>query len=386
MKLWLNFFALIIVVGNPICIDLNGQNLVPNASFELIIDFRGDKNSGWHKVQFSDTPDYFNTNSSYSGHSAYEKYYGGIKPKTGEGFIGIFCYRYNPERQIRNVREFVQTELLEPLIADSIYRIELSLCLEPESNVAIKNIGIYFTSDLLIDYKEYKLLAVKPQIEFAFSSPDTRNNWITFSSFYKATGDEKFTMLGNFRNDKNTSLFKLASIKDKTYKEKWDLVKGEKASYYYIDDIIIEKVTLEKKDTVESSNKSTNQLLTDTISIAEIAIDSAVILKNIFFEFNKADLLPASDYELQKLYNLLTSHRSVRIRIEGHTDNVGGYDFNLDLSKRRAESVVLYLLNRGIAADRIESAGYSYVFPIASNETPEGRQINRRVAFKILNK
>lgn len=365
---------------------LQGQNLVPNYSFEKILDFRGKNNSGWHKVQLSDTPDYFNTNKEYPGHSAFEKYYGGIRPKSGEGFIGIFCYRYNSERQIRNVREFVQTGLLEPLIADSLYRIEISLCLEPESNVAIKNFRIYFTSDLLTDYKEYKLLTVKPQVEFAFSSPDCRNSWITFSSFYKSTGDEKFIMLGNFRNDKNTSITKLATPKNKTYKEKWDLVKGEKASYYYMDDIVVEKVTLEKKDTVVSPDNPANKLLTDTISIADIAIDSAVILKNIFFEFNKADLLPESESELQKLYNLLTSHPSVRIRIEGHTDNFGGYDFNLDLSKKRAESVVLYLLNRGIAADRIESAGYSYVFPIASNETAEGRQINRRVAFKLLNK
>lgn len=383
MKLYLK---IILVSGMASCTILQGQNLIPNYSFEEIINFRGEKTSGWHKVQFSDTPDYFNINSNYSGHSVYEKYYGGIKPKTGEGFIGIFCYRYNPERQIRNVREFVQTELLEPLVTDSIYRIEISLRLEPESNVATKNFGIYFNSEFLADYKEYKLLTVKPQVEFAFSSPDSRNNWITLSSFYKASGNEKFIMLGNFRNDKNTSLYKLASINDKTYKKKWDLVKGEKASYFYIDDIIVEKVTLEKKDTVESFNNSTPQLVTDTISITDIPIDSAVILKNIFFEFNKADLLPASDKELQKLYNLLISHPSVRIRIEGHTDNFGGYDFNLDLSKRRAESVVLHLLNRGIAANRIESAGYSYVIPIASNETPEGRQINRRVTFKILNK
>lgn len=380
------YLKIILILGMASCTTLQGQNLIPNYSFEEIINFRGEKTSGWHKVQFSDTPDYFNINSNYSGHSAYEKYYGGIKPKTGEGFIGIFCYRYNPERQIRNLREFVQTELLEPLVTDSIYRIEISLCLEPESNVVIKNFGIYFNDEFLADYKEYKLLTIEPQVEFVLSSTDSRNNWITFSSFYKASGNEKFIMLGNFRSDKKTSLYKLASINDKTYKKKWDLVKGEKASYFYIDDIIVEKVTLEKKETIESFNNSSSPLVPDTISIADIPIDSAVILKNIFFEFNKADLLPASENELQKLYSLLVSHLSVRIRIEGHTDNLGGYDFNLDLSKRRAESVVLYLLNRGIAADRIESAGYSYVFPIASNETPEGRQINRRVTFKILNK
>jgi outer membrane protein OmpA-like peptidoglycan-associated protein len=115
-------------------------------------------------------------------------------------------------------------------------------------------------------------------------------------------------------------------------------------------------------------------------------LDSTIILKNIFFEFNKADLLPASFNELQKLHDLMVKNATLKIKIEGHTDNHGNYEFNLQLSKKRAESVVLYLINKGISSDRMESAGFSYAIPVASNDTPEGRQLNRRVAFKIISK
>jgi len=362
------------------------QNLVPNASFEEYVDFNSKKSTEWHKVQETDTPDYFNLNSNRPSNNIFDKYMGGTSAKSGDGFIGLFFYRLNPQRNIKNVREYIQTGLSESLQKDSLYRVEFSLCLDAESNAAIRNLGICFNTEPLIDYSEYKLFTLKPQIEFSLSSPDCRNNWITFSTFYQAKGNEKYLVLGNFKNDRNTSIQRLSQIKDQDNKEKWDLVNGEKAAYYYIDDIIIEKITLVKDQNrdVMDLDHETNEF--DSIDIEQISLDSTIILKNIFFEFDKADLLPGSFNELQKLYNLLTRNSTMRIKIEGHTDNQGGYDFNLQLSRRRAEAVVLYLINHGITSDRIESAGFSFAVPIATNETAEGRQLNRRVAFKIISK
>jgi outer membrane protein OmpA-like peptidoglycan-associated protein len=82
---------------------------------------------------------------------------------------------------------------------------------------------------------------------------------------------------------------------------------------------------------------------------------------------------------------ILAQHTELtRIRVEGHTDNVGGKSYNQDLSQRRARAVVRALVQRGIAAGRLEAQGYGFDRPVASNATAAGRAKNRRVEFTIL--
>jgi outer membrane protein OmpA-like peptidoglycan-associated protein len=74
----------------------------------------------------------------------------------------------------------------------------------------------------------------------------------------------------------------------------------------------------------------------------------------------------------------------LRIRVEGHTDNLGGDAYNVDLSFRRARAVVEYLASRGVPRERLEYRGYGAAHPVAPNDTPQGRSLNRRVEFTIL--
>ena len=360
------------------------QNLVPNPSFEVPINFDSENQLNWHKLQGSDTPDYFNFSGKSSSETIFAKYTGGADPKTGDGFIGLFCYRVNPQRGIRNVREFVETELLKPLEKDSLYKIELSLLLDGESNIAIKNFGVMFSDVTMQSNKDLKLFKLKPQIEFNSSYLINTHNWITVQSFYKSTGKEKYIILGNFRSDKNTVYKKIVPENQKGKKEKWDLSRTEKASYYYIDDVSVEKVSI--RNEIPDSDQVQRTEVPDTFNINKIEVDSAIILNNVFFNFDKYDLLPESYKELDKLYYLMKTNPSIKIRIEGHTDNIGGYQYNLELSLRRVESVARYLISKGISEQRIETAGYAFNYPIASNETEEGRKMNRRVVFKIIEK
>jgi outer membrane protein OmpA-like peptidoglycan-associated protein len=80
----------------------------------------------------------------------------------------------------------------------------------------------------------------------------------------------------------------------------------------------------------------------------------------------------------------MNSNPTVRMEISGHTDNVGSLKLNTNLSKARAESVVKYLVERGIDPSRLDYKGYAFSQPVAPNDTPEGRAKNRRVEFKIL--
>ena len=108
------------------------------------------------------------------------------------------------------------------------------------------------------------------------------------------------------------------------------------------------------------------------------------VLQNMFFATDKTDILPTSDAALQELYTLLNDNPDIRIRIIGHTDDVGKDDYNLRLSRGRSESVKKEMVKRGIASERIETAGRGELDPIVPNDSDEHRQMNRRVEIEIL--
>lgn len=109
-----------------------------------------------------------------------------------------------------------------------------------------------------------------------------------------------------------------------------------------------------------------------------------VVLKNVFFESGSAGLLPKSQVELDKLFELLQQHPGLKIQINGHTDNVGSAEDNLELSLNRAKAVYDYLVAKGISPDRLRYKGFGESKPIASNDTEAGRQMNRRTEFQII--
>lgn len=131
-------------------------------------------------------------------------------------------------------------------------------------------------------------------------------------------------------------------------------------------------------------NTSAFQQITKDVELKNIAVGSKIILKNIFFDFDKATLRPESTNELQRLTKLLVDVPTLKIEILGHTDSKGANDYNLKLSDNRAKAVVDYLIKAGISANRLTSKGYGEEQPISTNDTDEGRQLNRRTEFKIV--
>ncbi len=103
-----------------------------------------------------------------------------------------------------------------------------------------------------------------------------------------------------------------------------------------------------------------------------------IILEHIYFESNSALLSPNSQFEINKLYQLLTDQPSLTMSIIGHTDNVGTENDNLELSQKRANAVRVALLQKGILGTRLTAIGKGEALPLADNETQEGRNKNRR--------
>lgn len=109
-----------------------------------------------------------------------------------------------------------------------------------------------------------------------------------------------------------------------------------------------------------------------------------IVLRNVFFETGSAALRPESKIELNRLKSLLDENSKLKIRINGHTDNVGSEEANQKLSEQRAKAVHDYLVQNGIDAKRLSYKGFGESQPIDTNDTPEGRQRNRRTEFEVM--
>jgi outer membrane protein OmpA-like peptidoglycan-associated protein len=109
-----------------------------------------------------------------------------------------------------------------------------------------------------------------------------------------------------------------------------------------------------------------------------------IVLRNIYFETAKYELKQNSFAELNKLLKLLNQNKSMKIEIRGHTDNVGNNADNQLLSENRAKAVYDYLIENGIDKSRLNWKGFGDSMPIESNDTAEGRALNRRTEIKII--
>jgi outer membrane protein OmpA-like peptidoglycan-associated protein len=121
------------------------------------------------------------------------------------------------------------------------------------------------------------------------------------------------------------------------------------------------------------------------VALNKIEVGKAIALRNVFFDTDKAVILPESKAELKTLVDFIKENPTIKIRIKGHTDDVGNDAHNLDLSKRRAKAVYQHIVEQNVDPDRLSWEGYGETKPIESNATEEGRARNRRTEFEIVN-
>jgi outer membrane protein OmpA-like peptidoglycan-associated protein len=172
---------------------------------------------------------------------------------------------------------------------------------------------------------------------------------------------------------KNLSIGKyLASVKND---EPTDFnISVEKDGYVFINRMYTLPASTDKIQNVEYN-----------FVLRKVVEGSRLILRNIYFDFNKVTLKDESLFEINKLYNMLTENSRLMVEISGHTDKIGTKEYNNQLSYRRARAVVNVLTRKGIDPARIQAVGYGEDKPIASNDDErDGRELNRRVEFKVL--
>ena len=137
----------------------------------------------------------------------------------------------------------------------------------------------------------------------------------------------------------------------------------------------------------EKARKESDQLMRELSDLKAKQTERGIVLTigDVLFATGKADLSPDAIRNVDKLVDFLEKHPNRNVLIEGHTDNVGSDEYNLTLSQDRADSVKEQLVAKGIDPGRISTKGYGKKYPVATNDTPAGRQQNRRVEVIILN-
>jgi peptidoglycan-associated lipoprotein len=237
---------------------------------------------------------------------------------------------------------------------------------------------------------------------FVNNDPDLKIvNYFLSGTTVTADEDGNETILSNtnvrLMDEENNLIAETLTARDgqftfRVYPEENYNVIGEKPDYLTTR---IPFTTIGKSVHPDSLTKLiTNEIFKLKVPLEKIVIDKAIVLENIYYDLDQAYIRPDAARELDKLVAILNDNPEIKIELSSHTDSRATADYNMDLSKRRAQAAVEYIINRGIDPDRIVARGYGETQLIISDEeinklpTEEEKeaahQINRRTEFKIL--
>jgi len=346
MRIYLSFLLSVATIYGT-----TAQNLIPNPSFEKVsskinqsISTSREDFSNKVALWFSPTnvsPDVYKLHEQ---NSTFPDEFRLPQPVDGDCLAGIITnFYYNV---CKTYKEYISIQLTAPLVSQETYRMEFWVTSNETNRY---DFGVLFDVDKM-ELNQCSMLEMPVQ----FSTQDSieAHKWKKISFEFKATKPYSYVMIGNFKRSKEA-----------------------KREYLYLDDFHLAKQPLQEK---EQPKQSIPKKKSKPIAIAEIFNP-----RNILFKHGKYDLLTTSHQELNKLVEYLTNNNQTQLTIEGHTDNSGSATFNQQLSINRAAAIKRYLVTKGIHAGRITVLGYGSNRPMATNETETGRQLNRRVAFKL---
>jgi outer membrane protein OmpA-like peptidoglycan-associated protein len=309
------------------------QNLVPNGGFE-----RWEKGiaTGWE--DFAWTPDYIHVDMEKMWYDLHQ-----CGEKIGKGFLGLAN------------SEVTGTKLDKPLEKNKEYIITI-YAQRPESfcPAGISTVHVAFTVNKLPKKQGLTIEPYKAPFITLYSSGKKvikdRCRWVAFSGVYRANGNEAWFYIGGSR---------AASAAAKPKK-----------------DTLVTEASMDKSECLYMNY--------DSVVVKELST-KPFVLDGIYFEIGKSTLQPASFPSLDRLFDYAQTCASYKLKISGHTDNAGDTKKNLLLSKQRAESVVAYLVKKGIPKTRLLAEGCGDTKPVADNASEEGKAKNRRVEVELVN-
>ena len=340
-------------------------NIIPNPSFERYSSppigwfYKGKHYTNVMKYWSSATnasPDVFGPKVRVPEHWK-NKGFGRQLPRSGQSMSGITVYGCTEGKP--HCREYIQIQLSEPLVVGQDYLAEMWVSHLAKS-LRVNNLGFYFSTTKVEEITD-GVLPFEPTAKSNTVLEVKKGEWLPVSERFVARVEAEYLIIGNFLPDSLTET-KPGPTGSLPY------------AYYYLDDILVKKVPPILPIPVPE----------DDLSNIKLEAGKIVALRDIYFEHDEWELMPRSFVELKKLLKLMVGNPSLAIEVCGHTDNTGDIDYNKELSEKRAKSVVDYLNFNGISGDRTQYKGCGSSRPIATNSTPQGRQLNRRVEFVVL--
>lgn len=367
IKTWLIFFAALFLQEYATAQQSALVNVVPNPGFERF----GNPPIGWSykgayfgqvvKYWFSATtssPDVYGPGVKVPRDWA-NKGFGDQKAHSGASMAGLTLYGCTNGKP--HCREYIEIQLAEPLVPGQLYLVEFWAA-HLQRSTQINNLGVCFT-ETRIEKKAEEFL----KLDAHFSAKDIveapDGKWVKVSGTFQADKEYEYLILGNFSDDAHTLT---NAYRDDCFNY----------AYYYIDDVLVKKIP----------PILTVPIKPDDLTRQILEPGKPILLKNIYFEFDKDELMPRSYVELNKLLTIMQENPNMVIEIIGHTDDIGDDDYNKYLSRCRAKSVVTFLLESKILPARLRYKGAGEKEPVVPNNTEEGRAKNRRVEFAVVRK
>jgi outer membrane protein OmpA-like peptidoglycan-associated protein len=340
-------------------------NIVPNSGFERLSappigwSYKGAYFGQVVKYWFSPTsssPDLYGPGVQVPRDWA-DKGFGDQKPHGGNNMAGLTLYGCINGKP--HCREYVEILLSEPLVPGQSYYAEFWTT-HLDKSLQIDQLGMYFSEKKETRLTD-ELLAFTPQVKAEKIVEALGKKWVKVSGRFVADNEAEYLIVGNFADDPHTA----------TQSPRTD---AYNYAYYYVDDLVVRKIPPFLPVPVKA----------DDLTKIPLEAGKSIRLKSIYFEYGKHELIPRSYVELNKLLKIMQDNPRLSIEIVGHTDSDGSDNFNLDLSRRRAKAVVAFLTENKIQPKRLRHQGEGEAKPVAPNDTEEGRQLNRRVEFKVL--
>lgn len=289
-----------------------------------------------------------------------EKGFGDARPYKGRNMIGLTLYGCDHGKP--HCREYVQSMLKEPLVIGQKYYMDFWV--KPlNKSLLCNNIGAFFS--VFEIRKELDVqLKCKPQLFAKEIIAPNKNEWIHIEGIFTAQTAGKYIVLGNFFADDKTMTRNLPGKDPLNF------------AYYYFDEISLYKIPPYVEEPSEEG----------TFEACCIKKGDTIQLHNIYFDFDKSELRPESYIELNKLLRVLGEYPGMKVTLTGHTDIIGRSNYNIWLSRNRANAVREFLIENAVDEDRLKVVAMSFTQPAATNKTEEGRQLNRRVELVVVEK
>ena len=300
----------------------------------------------------------------------------------GKNMAGITVFNSSK----KNVRQYLQTELLLPLEKDSVYEINITLL---AGDCILSELGVKFYSDVVCLEKQE--LIEHADIDFSSQistlSKHQQKKELNLTYQYKAKGGERFILIGSFVSDKNQKRKYL--VKEKQYENYLYFIKKVEVNAPYLD-ILPQSCENVKHHLYDYNYRHTNcmyhpyqkqnniqtNIFDETAN--QVKVDS-IVLGGVLFGFNSSELKTVAKTILLSYIKGIDKNKLKNIQIYGHTDNVGDVTYNQILSLKRAESVKQFLIDNGFSKTYFEVFGKGKSKPIADNTTEIGREKNRRI-------